>query len=217
MKLKQKLYYFFKYHFFYKTRLFIRQIIRKYVLCYDFWTKEKLSNRQERQNRHFRWSKENIEKINCLNKHLAKLMKEVHSDCLALKEQHDKWISEGKSYYKNYEIKGNIIHIESDSDDYGTRKTNFTDAQEDVTDDKAWCICLSDSDFCKTELSKENQFKNYRWWDTEFEVMLKEHGIENPCAFLDAFLHINKGYSLKDFIHMTEENFCKNVEVNYVS
>ena len=74
MKLKQKLYYFFKYHFFYKTRLFIRQIIRKYVLCYDFWTKEKLSNRQERQNRHFRWSKENIEKINCLNKHLTKLI-----------------------------------------------------------------------------------------------------------------------------------------------
>lgn len=215
--MKESIYYFFKYHFFGKTRSFIKHIYRKYVLWYDYWSEIKLSKRQERHNKHFRWSKENVEKINYLNQYLTNLMEEVYSDCLALKEQHDKWISEGKSYYKNYEIRGNIVHIEPNSENFGTRKTNFTDAQDDVTDDKIWCIRLSDSDFCKTKLNKENQFKNYRWWETEFSTNLKDHGIENPCTFIDAFLYVNKGYSLEDFIQMTEENFCKNIEVNYVS
>ena len=215
--MKKKIYYFFKYHFFIKSRSFVKHVFRKYVLWYDYWTMEKLENRQERQNKHFKWTKENIEKIKSLNQYLTNLMEDVYSDCQTLEVQHDKWISEGKDCYKNYEIKGYIIHRETDCDNYGIRKTNFTDAQDDVTDDTSWCIRLSDFEFCKTELSKENQFKNHKWWNSSFSTELIEHGIENPCAFLDAFLYTNKGYSLKDFVKMTKENFCKSVEVHYVS
>ncbi|MCQ2589025.1 MAG: hypothetical protein MJ179_01240 [Treponema sp.] len=214
--MKESIYYFFKYHFFGKTRSFIKHIYRKYVLWYNYWSEKRLCKRQERHNKHFRWSKENVEKTNYLNQYLTNLMEEVYSDCVALKKQHDKWISEGKSYYKNYEIIGYIVHTETDPDNYGIRKTNFTEAQDYVTDNKAWCIRLSDPEFCKTELLKENQFKNYRWWGTEFSATLKEHGVENTCAFLDSFLNVNKAYSLKDFVRMTEDNFCKNIEVNYV-
>jgi len=208
---------FMKYRFFIKTRRFVKNTVRKYIFWYDYWNELKLDNRRDRQNKHFKWTEKKVIKMIDLNSYLTKLMTELYIDCEKLRIQIDNWIEEGKTCYKNYEIVGSIVCIRPDYDDLSRRQANLSDAQEHVTDSTAWCIRISDKKFCKTKLSKEVQFKNGRLWDYGITSTLKSVGIEQPCAYIDALLNLNHGYSLKDFVKMTEENFCKNIEVKYES
>lgn len=208
---------FMQYRFFIKTRSFIKNTYQKYILWYDYWNEKRLDDRRDRQNKRFRLTEQNATKLIDLNKYLSKLMTEVYMDCAKLRIQLDKWIEEGKTCYKNYEIVGSIVCIRPDYDVLSRRQANLSDAQDYVTDNTAWCVRISDKEFCKTELSKDVQFKNGRLWDYGITLTLKNFGIEKPCAYVDALLNINHGFSLKDFVKMTEENFCKNIEVKYES
>lgn len=186
----------------------------------NYWTVARLANRQAKQNKNFIWSQDEIRRVLELNSYLAGLMEEVYADCLKLKMQMDKWISEGKEFYRNYEITGCIIY-EIDYEDYEDceeRKIELLNSQCHNTDDSAWCVRFSDPGFCKTELSKKTLMQNGGWWVSSFPVDpdLKEPDIEKPCAFVHAFLHGNCAFSLKDFIQMSEKDFYKHVEVRYV-
>lgn len=174
-----------------------------------------LQKRKEKLNNAFIWTEENKQKILDLNNHLCSLMDSLYDQVAKLKEIHDKFISEGKTEYFNYSIKGSILYAPDNENPALTkREIKMQEALDSFLKWELYQIFATGIPDC----TGSTKMPNREYMDSD----KKEYGCIDDiddiddfqiCKPLSIFLDTVSCFAIEDILKITSKDFYTEAEV----
>ena len=156
----------------------------------------------------FEWTDENVRRIIALNNALMEKENKLYELFVKVKNDIEKLIADGHSYYENYDIEATLSY---EADDYSTP----------IADDKTMCdvyYCTNFSVCCCLRTSKDRPletrdqalFRDMNWNHDMFR------NFPDRQQYICRFLHVlaEEGtYTMEDLLYLNPENFVECIEI----
>lgn len=177
---------------------FQRKMSKRVEARYDKWSRE----------RKFEWTDENVRRIIALNNALMEKENNLYDLFVKVKNDIEKLIADGHSYYENYDIEATLSY---EAGDYSTP----------IADDKTMCdvyCCTNFSTCCCLRTSKDRPletrdkalFRDMNWNHDMFREF------PDRQQYICRFLHVlaEEGtYTMEDLLYLNPDNFVECIEI----
>lgn len=156
----------------------------------------------------FEWTDENVRRIVALNNALMEKENNLYDLFVKVKNDIEKLIADGHSYYENYDIEATLSY---EAGDYSTP----------IADDKTMCdvyCCTNFSACCWLRTSKDLPL------DSRDHVLARDlnwnhdmfRNFPNRQQYICRFLHVlaeEETYTMEDLLYLNPDNFVECIEI----